>query len=158
MDIRISTWNMHTPDDPMSTAKRRQTCTQLFFLCRFLKIFCFVYVIREHSLKHWQLFWRPTADNCNICCLPPDTQRKEAASLPKYPLCALRNSRPMTLVGGSQTTMTSNVGVGRSSIYRVAETINTKTHTAVRGCPCGLRPLTELTLQLPSSFSVSLVW
>ena len=27
MDIRINTWNMHTPDDPTSTAKRRQTCT-----------------------------------------------------------------------------------------------------------------------------------
>ena len=27
MDIRIKTWNMHTPDDPTSTAKRRQTCT-----------------------------------------------------------------------------------------------------------------------------------
>ena len=27
MDIKINTWNMHTPDDPMSTVKRRQTCT-----------------------------------------------------------------------------------------------------------------------------------
>ena len=27
MDIKINTWNMHTPDDPTSTAKRRQTCT-----------------------------------------------------------------------------------------------------------------------------------
>ena len=27
MDIRINTSNMHTPDDPTSTAKRRQTCT-----------------------------------------------------------------------------------------------------------------------------------
>ena len=27
MDIRINTWNMHTPDDPTPTAKRRQTCT-----------------------------------------------------------------------------------------------------------------------------------
>ena len=27
MDIRISTWNMQTPDDPTPTAKCRQTCT-----------------------------------------------------------------------------------------------------------------------------------
>ena len=27
MDIRINTWNRHTPDDPTPTAKRRQTCT-----------------------------------------------------------------------------------------------------------------------------------
>ena len=27
MNIRISTWNTHTPDDPTSTAKCRQTCT-----------------------------------------------------------------------------------------------------------------------------------
>ena len=27
MNIRISTWNMHTLDDPTPTAKRRQTCT-----------------------------------------------------------------------------------------------------------------------------------
>ena len=27
MDIRINTWNIHTPDDPTPTAKRRQTCT-----------------------------------------------------------------------------------------------------------------------------------
>ena len=27
MNIRINTWNMHTPDDPTPTAKRRQTCT-----------------------------------------------------------------------------------------------------------------------------------
>ena len=27
MNIRINTWNMHTPDDPTPTAKCRQTCT-----------------------------------------------------------------------------------------------------------------------------------
>ena len=27
MNIRINTWNMHTPDDPKPTAKSRQTCT-----------------------------------------------------------------------------------------------------------------------------------
>ena len=27
MDIRIKTWNMHTPDSPSPTAKRRPTCT-----------------------------------------------------------------------------------------------------------------------------------
>ena len=27
MNITIKTWNMHTPDDPMPTAKHRQTCT-----------------------------------------------------------------------------------------------------------------------------------
>ena len=130
MDIRINTWNMHTPDDPTSTAKRRQTCTQLFFLCRFFLNLIF-YVNKEHchSLKNWQLFWRPIADNCNICCQTRTGRRQLACRSTR----CVSYVRPMTLVGGSQTTMTSNVRVGRSSSYRVAETI-TKPHTAVRGC------------------------
>ena len=35
MDIRISTWNIHTPDDPRSTAKCRQTCTHPGTICAY---------------------------------------------------------------------------------------------------------------------------
>ena len=33
MDIKINTRNMHTPDDPTSTAERRQTCTHPGTIC-----------------------------------------------------------------------------------------------------------------------------